>query len=105
MSDDIMTKKVYSKRLRSAHQTDQAILHYLKNQETPVTFYNLYKDLNFSSGKAQTAIKRLQERNKVFLKKRIKRLGLFLNSRKIFFSVIAITCLVYLLRAIFLTII
>ncbi|MHA1526756.1 MAG: hypothetical protein ACTSQD_06975 [Promethearchaeota archaeon] len=68
-----MPKRVDSKRLRSAHQTDQAILQYLKNQEKPVTFYNLYKDLDFSSGKAQTALKRLQKRNKVFLKKRIKR--------------------------------
>lgn len=68
-----MPKKGDSKRVRSAHQTDQAILQYLKNQEKPVTFYNLYKDLDFSSGKAQTALKRLQERKKVFLKKRIKR--------------------------------
>lgn len=68
-----MAKKMDSERIRSAHQTDQAILSHLKKQEKPVTFYNLYKDLNFSSGKVQTALKRLQERNKVFLKKRVKR--------------------------------
>ncbi len=68
-----MAKKVDSKRLRSAHQTDQAILMHLKKQQKPITFYNLYKDLNFSSGKTQTALKRLQERKKVFLKKRVKR--------------------------------
>jgi DNA-binding transcriptional regulator GbsR (MarR family) len=68
-----VSKKVESKRLRSAHQTDQEILAYLKAQEKPVTFYNLYKDLNFSSGKVQTALKRLQKKNQVFLKKRIKR--------------------------------
>ena len=68
-----MTKKKNSERIRSATYTDQAIINYLKKQEKPVTFYNLYKDLNFSSGKAQTALKRLKESNKVFLKKRIKR--------------------------------
>ncbi len=68
-----MPKKMDSERLRSAHQTDQVILTYLKEQKKPVTFYKLYKDLDFSSGKAQTALKRLQEKNKVFLKKRIKR--------------------------------
>ena len=68
-----MPKKMDSERIRTADLTDRAILEYLKGQEKPVTFYNLYKDLNFSSGKAQTALKRLQERNKVFLKKRIKR--------------------------------
>ena len=68
-----MPKKMESERIRSAHQTDQAILKFLKEQEEPVTFYNLYKDLNFSSGKVQTALRRLQKRNKVFLKRRIKR--------------------------------
>ena len=68
-----MSKKKNSERIRSANYTDQAIINYLKEQEKPVTFYNLYKDLNFSSGKAQTALKRLTESNKIFLKKRIKR--------------------------------
>jgi hypothetical protein len=68
-----MPKIEYSERIRTADLTDRAILEYLKGQEKPVTFYNLYKDLNFSSGKAQTALRRLQEKNKVFLKKRIKR--------------------------------
>jgi len=68
-----MTIKKNGEKIRKAHQTDQAILNYLKLQKKPVTFYHLYKDLEFSSGKAQTALKRLQESNKIFLKKRIKR--------------------------------
>ncbi len=68
-----MIKKKVSERKKLAQKTDLAIINYLKQQERPVTFYTLCKNLDFSSGKAQTALKRLQEKNKVFLRRRIKR--------------------------------
>lgn len=64
-----------SKREKSANELEKAILEYLKLKKEPVKFYNLYKDLNLTSGGAQTAIRRMQkkEKGKVFIKKRVKR--------------------------------
>jgi len=64
-----------SKREKSANELEKAILEYLKLKKEPVKFYNLYKDLNLTSGGAQTAIRRMQkkEKGKVFVKKRVKR--------------------------------
>jgi len=64
-----------SKREKSANKLEKAILEYLKLKKEPVKFYNLYKDLNLTSGGAQTAIRRMQkkEKGKVFIKKRVKR--------------------------------
>ena len=62
-----------NKRKRSANDTERVILEYLMRQEEPITFYNLYKNLGFSSGKVQTALKRMEEKRTAFLKKRIKR--------------------------------
>jgi len=66
-----------SKREKSALELEKHILEYLKSKNEPVKFYNLYKDLNLTSGGAQTAIRRMQkrakEKNKVFVKKRVKR--------------------------------
>lgn len=52
---------------------DKEILEYLKENREPVKFYNLYKDLNLTSGGAQTAIRRMHEKGKVFIKKIVKR--------------------------------
>ena len=64
-----------SKREKSANKLEKAILEYLKLKKEPVKFYNLYKDLNLTSGGAQTAIRRMQkkEKGKVFIKKRVNR--------------------------------
>ena len=62
-----------SKREKSAKELENVILEYLKLKEEPVKFYNLYKDLNLTSGGLQTAIRRMQKKGKVFTKKRIKR--------------------------------
>lgn len=64
-----------SKREKSANELEKAILEYLKLKKEPVKFYNLYKDLNLTSGGAQTAIRRMQKKKKgkVFIKKRVKR--------------------------------
>jgi hypothetical protein len=66
-------KKKINKRKKSARETERVILDYLKSQEKPISFYNLYKSLGFSSGKAQTALKRMEENKTAYLKKRIKR--------------------------------
>ncbi|TFG07066.1 MAG: hypothetical protein EU539_05980 [Promethearchaeota archaeon] len=61
------------KKVKTPKITEKKILNYLKQQESPVSFYTLYKDLNFTSGKAQSAIKRLVKKNKVYLRKRVNR--------------------------------
>jgi hypothetical protein len=62
-----------SKREKSALDVEKEILEYLKSKSEPVKFYNLYKDLNLTSGGAQTAIRRMQNKRMVFKKKRVKR--------------------------------
>ncbi len=62
-----------SKREKSAMAVEKEILEYLKLKREPVKFYNLYKDLNLTSGGAQTAIRRMHKKGKVFMKKRVKR--------------------------------
>ena len=63
-----------SKREKSAIELENQILEYLKEKtEKPVKFYRLYKDLNLTSGGAQTAIRRMHKKGKVYIKKRIKR--------------------------------
>ena len=61
------------KKVKTPKKTEKTILEYLKKQEKPIKFYKLYKDLNYSAGKAQSAIKRLIEKDKVYLRKRVKR--------------------------------
>ena len=69
-----------SKREKTAKELENTILEYLKLKEEPVKFYNLYKDLNLTSGGAQTAIKRMQkkEKGKIFIKKRVRRFENFI---------------------------
>ncbi|MFX1340037.1 MAG: hypothetical protein ACFFDK_15610 [Promethearchaeota archaeon] len=69
-----------SKREKSALELEKDILEYLKAKNEPVKFYHLYKDLNLTSGGAQTAIRRMQkkEKDKVFVKKRVKRFENFI---------------------------
>ena len=62
-----------SKREKSAREMEKNILEYLKSKSEPVKFYNLYKDLNLTSGGAQTAIRRMQKKGKVVKKRKIKR--------------------------------
>jgi len=62
-----------SKREKSAIEVEKAILEYLKEKREPVKFYNLYKDLNLTSGGAQTAIRRMHKKEKVYIKKRVRR--------------------------------
>ena len=64
-----------SKREKSALALENAIFEFLKSQPEPVKFYKLYKDLNLTSGGAQTALKRMLKRKpqKIFIKKRVKR--------------------------------
>ena len=67
-----------SKREKSAMEVEKAILEYLKEKKEPVKFYNLYKDLNLTSGGAQTAIKRMHKKGKVYKKKRVRRFENFI---------------------------
>lgn len=62
-----------SKREKSAIKVEKEILEYLRAKREPVKFYNLYKDLNLTSGGAQTAIRRMHKKEKVYIKKRVKR--------------------------------
>lgn len=66
-------RKKFNLREKSARETERVILEYLRNQEKPVSFYSIYKNLGFSSGKTQTALKRMENNSKVFVRKRIKR--------------------------------
>ena len=62
-----------STREKAAIELEKKILEYLKSKTEPVKFYNLYKDLNLTSGGAQTAIRRMQKKKMVFKKKRVTR--------------------------------
>ena len=62
-----------SKREKSAIKVEKEILEYLRAKREPVKFYNLYKGLNLTSGGAQTAIRRMHKKGKVYIKKRVKR--------------------------------
>ncbi len=66
-------RKTSNIREKAALETERTILDYLKQQDEPIKFYNLYKNLNFSSGKVQNALKRMQNKKVAFVKKRIKR--------------------------------
>jgi predicted transcriptional regulator len=67
-----------SKREKSAIEVEKEILEYLKEKKEPVKFYNLYKDLNLTSGGAQTAIRRMHKKGKVYKKKRVRRFENFI---------------------------
>ncbi len=60
-----------------AEGTEQEILNYLKNQKKAVSFYKLYSDLNYTSGKAQSALKRLQEQKEIHVRKKIEKFKTF----------------------------
>ena len=68
-----ISRKKINPREKSARETERVILEYLKEQEKPISFYSLYKNLNFSSGRTQTALKRMEKNNMVFIRKKIKR--------------------------------
>lgn len=65
--------KKINQREKSARETERVILGYLKEQDKPISFYSLYRNLGFSSGRTQTALKRMERDGIVFMKKRIKR--------------------------------
>jgi len=56
-----------------AQETEQEILNYLRHQPKEVTFYKLYTDLNYTSGKAQSALRRMQKNGTVYLRKKISK--------------------------------
>ena len=61
----------------SAKITESEILDFLQKQKNPVSFYQLYKGLGYTSGKAQSALKRLRKKNAVFIKKKIDKFKTF----------------------------
>ena len=68
-------------RQKLAQETEQQILNYLQQQEEPVTFYTLYTDLNFSSGKAQSALKRLVDDGLVYIRKKVSKFQTYILNR------------------------
>jgi hypothetical protein len=66
-----------AERELSAKITESEILDFLQKQKNPVSFYQLYKGLGYTSGKAQSALKRLRKKNAVFLKKKIDKFKTF----------------------------
>lgn len=69
-------------RDHSAIQTENKILEYLKVQTDPVSFYQLYTDLRFTSGKAQSALNRLAEDGYVTLKRKVDKFKTFVWHQK-----------------------
>ncbi|MGV9173714.1 MAG: hypothetical protein ACOC44_02290 [Promethearchaeia archaeon] len=61
----------------SAKKTENEILDFLKEQGKEISFYKLYRSLNYTSGKAQSALKRLNHKNKVVIKKKIDKFKTF----------------------------
>ncbi|MFO8019639.1 MAG: hypothetical protein R6U96_13515 [Promethearchaeia archaeon] len=66
-----------SDREIAAIKTENEILEFLKKQETEISFYDLYKSLNFTSGKAQSALKRLKKRDTIHTRKKIDKFKTF----------------------------
>ncbi len=62
-------------------ETEKEILNYLRSQPKHVSFYKLYTDLNYTSGKAQTAIRRLQADGRLYVKKKISKFQTFVYDR------------------------
>lgn len=72
-------------KVRKPKKTEEIILEHLKAKKKEISFYQLYKELTepkgvikecklkITSGGLQSALKRLVEKKKVFMKKRIKR--------------------------------
>jgi len=65
-------------RKKLAQETEEHILEYLRQREEPVSFYTLYKELNFSSGKAQSALRRLESEELVHVRKKISKFQTFI---------------------------
>ncbi|MGQ4875369.1 MAG: hypothetical protein ACP6IY_14990 [Promethearchaeia archaeon] len=57
----------------SALETEEKIMEYLKSQKKEVSFYKLYTDLGFSSGKAQSALRRLFHDGYIVIKRKINK--------------------------------
>lgn len=64
-------------RDQQAKETEQEILDYLREQPEAVSFYKLYTDLSYTSGKAQSALKRLRQTEEVFIHKKIDKFKTF----------------------------
>jgi len=67
-------------RDQQALETERKILNYLEEKDEPVSFYTLYTDLHFSSGKAQSALKRLQNDKYVFIRKKIDKFKTYVSN-------------------------
>lgn len=70
-------KRSLSDRDLDALDTEKAILEYLGQQEGPISFYSLYKGLGYSSGKAQSAINRMQKDKFIHVRKKIDKFKTF----------------------------
>jgi len=65
-------------RRQMKKETELEVLDYLRSQSEAVSFYQLYTDLNYTSGKAQSAIKRLQEQGAIHIRKKIDKFKTFI---------------------------
>jgi len=65
-------------RKQSAKETEREILNYLKTKKVPITFYKLYTDLKYTSGKAQSAVRRLQKKGEIITKRAIMKFQTFI---------------------------
>jgi hypothetical protein len=69
-------------RKQMKKETEQEILDYLRSQPEHVSFYKLYTDLNYTSGKAQTALKRLEVDGRIYLRKKISKFQTFVSDNE-----------------------
>lgn len=72
-------------KVRNPKKTEDIILEHLKEKKSEISFYQLYKELTevdeitkqckikITSGGLQSALKRMANKNKIFMKKRVKR--------------------------------
>lgn len=62
-------KKTKSKRVRRPNKTDNEVISLLNNNGEPMRFHEIAKELNYTSGKLQSAIRRLLKNGKIVKKK------------------------------------
>ncbi|TFG28314.1 MAG: hypothetical protein EU532_05590 [Promethearchaeota archaeon] len=77
--------EILEEKVRKPKKTEEIILEHLKQKQQEITFYQLYKELTkvdkntmrsklkITSGGLQSALKRMEKKKKVFMKKRIRR--------------------------------
>ncbi len=66
MTEQLIIKEIKEKRrTRNPSQTDAEILILLKSRRNPMKFHEIAKKLGYTSGKLQTAIKRLNKKGRI----------------------------------------